>query len=207
MKDNQFFKQTPLYKEFLLLDLIEKNSRVTQRELSEKIGASLSMINAYIDENESKGYLERLYLSNKNLEYHITKKGIERKKLLYISYLKASHSIYSVAKENILSFLNQIIEKGFKRIFFYGAGEVAEIMLNVVNEDKSIPLNIIGVIDDEITKQNKLFVHVPVVDINDIIEVEHDGLLISSYTHNDYIYNKLVSRNYDTNKIITFFDL
>lgn len=207
MNDNQFFKPTPLYKEFLLLDLIEKDSNVTQRILSDKISSSVSMINAYIEEYEDKGYLKRVYISNKNLEYHITKKGIERKKLLNISYLKSSHSIYTSAKENILSFLNQIIDKGFRKIFLYGAGEVAEIMLNVVNEDKNIPLQILGIIDDNVSKQEKSIVHIPIVDIKKINDIDHDGLLISSYTHNDVIYKKLLKNNYKKEKIITFFDI
>lgn len=74
MRENQFFKLTPLYKEFTLLNLIEKNPKFTKRELSRKVGSFLSMINFYIDEYESKGYLVRIYLSNKNIEYHLTKK-------------------------------------------------------------------------------------------------------------------------------------
>ena len=34
MHDNHFFKPTPLYKEFMILDLIEKDANITQRKLS-----------------------------------------------------------------------------------------------------------------------------------------------------------------------------
>lgn len=207
MNDNLFFKPTPLYKEFLVLDLIEKKPKITQRELSNEIGSSVSMINTYLEEYESKGYLKRIYITNKNLEYHITKKGIERKKVLNMSYLKSSHTIYTYAKENILSFLKQIIYKGFRKIFLYGAGEVAEIMLNVVNEDKNIPLEILGIVDDNISKQEKYIMQIPIVNLNKINNIEHDGLLISSYTHNDAIYRKLLNKNYKVEKIITFFDI
>ena len=207
MSDNLFFKSTPLYKEFLILDLIEKNSNVTQRELSKTVGSSVSMINSYIDDYEKEDYLQRVYITNKNLEYKITKKGIERKKLLNISYLKASHSIYNFAKENILTFLKQVLEKGFKKIFLYGAGEVAEIMLNVVSENDNVPLEIVGVIDDDNNKQGNKIVNILIHDINKIKQIDHDGLLISSYTHNDTIYKKLIKYKYNINKIITFFDL
>lgn len=207
MIENKFFKPTPLYKEFMILDLIEKNSNITQRTLSEKIGSSVSMINTYIDEYENKGYLKRVYITNKHIEYKITKKGIERKKLLNISYLNASHNIYNYAKENILSFLIQIIDKGFNKILLYGAGEVAEIMLNVVIEIRNIPIEVLGIIDDDIIKQGGYIFEIPIIDINMINKIEHDGLLISSYTHNDRIYKKLIDINYDKDKIIKFFDI
>ena len=50
--ENNFFKPTILYKEYMILDLIEKNSHITQREMSEKIGVAVSMVNQYIDQYE-----------------------------------------------------------------------------------------------------------------------------------------------------------
>src|SRR5690606_7279408 len=101
MITNSFFKPTPLYKEFMILDLISKDSNITQRELAKALGASLSMINSYLDEYESKGFIKREYISSKNVYYHITKKGIERMQLLNIGYLNASHRIHKYAKQNI----------------------------------------------------------------------------------------------------------
>ena len=34
----------------MILDMIEKNSRVTQREISKEIGIALSMVNDHLDE-------------------------------------------------------------------------------------------------------------------------------------------------------------
>ena len=84
MTDNGFFKLTPLYKEFMLLDMIEKDSNITQRDMSNTLGVALSMINAYIENYEEKGYLKRKYQSIKKVEYVITKLGKERRKLLNI---------------------------------------------------------------------------------------------------------------------------
>jgi len=101
MHDNHFFKPTPLYKEFMILDLIEKDANITQRKLSQALGASVSMINGYLDEYEAKGYLKRHYQSSKTVEYKISKQGKHRKKYLNISYLNASQHVYQSAKENI----------------------------------------------------------------------------------------------------------
>lgn len=202
---NLFFKPTPLYKEYKILDLIEKDPYVTQRTLSDSIGASVSMINAYLEKYEKNGYLNRVHLTNKNVEYHISKKGIERKKLLNIEYLKSSYLIYSSAKENILLFLNQIIEKGFKKILLYGAGEVAEIMLQVINDNKNLPLEVLAVIDDDANKQGKFIMNIPIICNSSIKEIDHDGILISIFKYKVDIYSKLITMGYKKEKIIKFF--
>lgn len=207
MTTNAFFKPTPLYKEFMILDLIEKDANITQRKMSDALKASVSMINFYLEDYEAKGYIKRKYLSSKTVEYHITKDGVERKKYLNISYLNASQKIYYSARKNILDFLNQISDKGFKNILFYGAGEVAEIMLLTIKHDTNLDLNVLAVIDDEQTKQGQTILSYPIIPKDDIDDYTHDGILIATYGHHEAIYHKLMMLKYDPNKIVGFFTL
>jgi DNA-binding MarR family transcriptional regulator len=206
MSENSFFKPTLLYKEFMILDLIEKESNITQREISNTIGVAVSMINTYLDDYEKKGLIKRKKHSSKTVEYFVTKKGTERKKLLNIWYLKSSHEVYLSAKDNIIKFLNQIIDKGFKKILLYGAGEVAEIMLQVMNDDNNIPLEILAVVDDDVFKQNEIIVNKPIISNVQIKSFDHDGILVSSFKHHDAINAKLDLISYNKNNIINFFD-
>lgn len=205
LKDNLFFKPTALYKEYMILDLIEKNPHITQREMSEVIGIAVSMVNSYLDQFEQDNLIKRQKHSTKTVEYFITKKGIERRKLLNIWYLKSSQSIYLQAKDNIYTFLNQIIEKGFKKILMYGAGEVAEIMLVVMNEDYKLPLEVLAVVDDNKSKQGTLIVNKPIIKKEDIIHYQHDGILISSHRHRAIIKQSLIELNYKEEDILEFF--
>lgn len=206
MSDNSFFKPTLLYKEFMILDLIEKDANITQREISKTIGVAVSMINSYLDSYEKNGLIRRKKHSTKTVEYFVTKKGMERRKLLNIWYLKSSHEVYLSAKDNIIKFLNQIINKGFKKILLYGAGEVAEIMLQVMNDDNNIPLEVLAVVDDDASKQNDTILNKPVISSDHIKSFDHDGILVSSYKHHDAINSKLGLINYNKNNIINFFD-
>jgi DNA-binding MarR family transcriptional regulator len=206
MSDNSFFKPTLLYKEFMILDLIEKDSNITQREISKTIGVAVSMINTYLDDYEKKGLIKRKKHSSKTVEYFVTKKGTERKKLLNIWYLKSSHEVYLSAKDNIIKFLNQIIDKGFKKILLYGAGEVAEIMMQVMNDDNNIPLEVLAVIDDDINRQNEIIVNLPIISKVNINQYDHDGILVSSYKHHDVIRRNLVEINYPQEQILEFFE-
>jgi len=203
---NSFFKPTLLYKEYMILDLIEKNKDITQREISKTIGVAVSMVNSYLDDYEKKGLIEKKKYSTKNVEYFVTKNGIERKKVLNISYLNASLIIYKSAKENIVEFLSQIIIKGYKNILLYGAGEVAEILLQTIMIDSQIPINVLAVIDDDKSKQGKSLVNTNIIDSNHINDYEFDGILISSYTNQKSILAKLLVMNYQKENILHFFN-
>ncbi len=206
MNSNLFFKPTPLYKEFLILDLIEKNPKITQRMMSDTIGVAVSMINAYLETYEKQGLINRKYHSTKTVEYFVTKKGIERRKLLNIWYLQSSHGVYMSAKNNITMFLNQIIDRGFKNILLYGAGEVAEIMLQSMNDDEKLPLTVEAVIDDDLNKHNQIIVNKRIISIHDIHNYDVDGILVSSYKHHETLNRKLAALNYPKDKIINFFE-
>jgi len=190
----------------MILDLIEKDAKITQREISKKVGIAVSMVNSYLDDYEKKGLVKRKKHSTKNVEYFVTKKGKERRKVLNIWYLKSSHEVYLSAKDNIIKFLNQIIGKGFKKILLYGAGEVAEIMLHVMNDDDQIPLEVIAVIDDDESKQKELIVNKQIIGCEQIKVFNHDAILVSSFKHHQVINEKLESINYNKNNIINFFD-
>lgn len=206
MDNNEFFKPTVLYKEYMILDMIEKNAHITQREISQEIGISVSMVNDYINQCEKDKLIKRMRHSTKNVEYLVTKSGSERRKLLNIWYLKSSHNIYLSAKDNITRFLNQIIDKGFKKILLYGAGDVAEIMLRVMNDDDKLPLEVLAVIDDNPNKIGQTLVNSPIIQINQISSFEHDGILVSSYKHHEAINAHLLCIKYPEQKIINFFD-
>lgn len=205
MNNNAFFKLTPLYKEFIILDYIEKDANITQRMIGEYLGIAVSMVNVYLDDYEKKGFVRKKYLSSKSVKYYVTKKGIERKKVLNIGFLKETQCIYNLAKENIYTFLKQIYEKGYKRLLLYGAGEVAEILLQVIKTDKLLPIDVIAVIDDDIEKQGKEIINTPIVSLEALSKYDFDGILISSYTNNEVIKEKLINKGFLDETIIEFF--
>lgn len=205
MNSNKFFKPTPLFKEYLILDLVEKQNDITQRELSKEVNASLSMINLYLDRYEEEGYITKKYITSKNVRYIISNKGIERKKVLNIGFLSSAQVIYKEARENVMKFLKEIHNKGLFNIILYGAGEVAEIFLQTINDNNKIPINVVRVIDDDKDKINTKMINVKISSINDILTIKHDAVLITSHPHRKAINKKLIDINYPKDKILHFF--
>lgn len=200
-----FFKSTPLYKEYLLLEAVEKNSKITQRELSRILDVAVSMINEYIEKEEQNGYIRKIYKSTKDVEYLITDKGINRKKLLNVGYLKSAQSLYNTAKTNIIEFLSNVSLKA-KNLILYGAGEVAQILINTITDHPNLGIKILAVIDDNPIKIGQTILNIPIISRDKLNSFNVDGVLISSYGEHQTIYKKLVNINYDKSKIFHFFD-
>lgn len=199
--NNPFYKSTPLFKELKVLDLIEKNQNITHLSLSDVLNSSVAMTNNYLTEFEKAGLLERKYNSTKDVEYLITKKGRERRKYLQIIYLDESQKMYDRAKRELVKFIQDIKEKGFNKILLYGAGEVAEIFLNTIQNQ----IEVLAIIDDDTNKQGKTLANVNIVSRDEITNFDYDAILISSYGHYQSILDKLQTINNDKNKILRFF--
>ena len=206
MSDNQFFKPTVLYKEYMILDMIEKNPNITQREMSKTIGIAVSMINDHLEVFEKQGLIKRKKYSTKTVEYFVTKKGSERRKVLNIGYLNATKELYFQAKDTFEKFLAQVKEKGFTNILLYGAGEVAEMILHAIMTSKSNEVHVLAVIDDDLSKIGQKIGNYVIIPRESIRDFEHDGILISTYTKKDVIKEKLLMIDYPIENIIVFFE-
>ena len=205
MENNALFKPSPQYKELMILSMIASNDEVSQRMIASKLNISLAMVNSYLIDAEMKKYI-KTDNKNKRVKYLITKKGEERVKVLNISLLKSSLDVYNSAKVECEKFLTVIEAKGFKNILFYGAGEVAEIMLYVINNGNS-NINVKAVIDDDVNKQGTKFVNLPIISLTKVKDYENiDGILVSSYTNVEAINKNLSDFGYDKTKILNFFE-
>lgn len=200
-----FFTPTTKLKELIILEHIENNPNVTQKELAQVANAAPSMINAYIDEYEEKGYMIREYISSKVVNYKITPEGIQRKNYLSITYIRELMRLYILAKESVEKFLQGIEDKGFRNILLYGAGEVAETVLSVIRDKDNISLNVVAIIDDDVEKQGQLMMGCRVVGRDSIMGLKHDAVVITSYTFEDRIRERLEEVGYDRSMVVRFF--
>ena len=205
MEKCSFFKTTPLYKEFSLLSAISRDKHITQRDIASKMNVSVAMVNFYLDEYEEKGLIKRVYHGTKSIDYFVTDKGEERRKELSIRYLESALDVYNEAKLSCNVIFKKLRIKNFKKVLFYGAGEVCEMLLSVLNSDQSIDLDVIAVIDDDNKKIGKKILDKDIISLNEITNLSYDGILIATYTHTDTIYQKLIEQNIDKEKIVSFF--
>ena len=184
LKNLRFFTPTSELKILLLLEQIQNSNNITQGKLAHYIHSAPSMINAYIKQLERKGFLVKNKKTKRNVEYIITKKGIDRKNYLLVTYMNELLELYNLTKINIELFVKNLIKRNYKNFVFYGAGETAKVIIKVIKDMPKLDFKLMFLIDDDINKQREKF------EGYDVFNNE-----------------KLKKLKYPDEKIISFFDM
>ena len=184
----QFFKASPLFKRLLILTALEQNPAISQHALAHEVGLTSSMVNNYIRELSKNRLISITGTTNRTMSYTLTSKGIKEKMGLLIAYNLETTALYMGAKREFAQRLQQIYDEGIHRAVLFGAGETAEILYNA---SKSLNLEIIGVVDSDPAKQEKVFGNRIIKPPHYIEEMKPDGVIIASVGRQDEIYKQI----------------
>ena len=201
----KFLSPTEKIKKLLLLEQIEKNSDVTQAKLAEYIYSAPSMVNNYIKILEKEGLLIKRKNSKRNVQYLITKKGLDKKNYLLVTFMNELIELYNLTKENIELFIKKMEVQGIKNVVFYGAGETAKVIIKVLKDMSDISIKLLFLVDDDKEKQGNMFEGYKVKSPDSLKEYKFDAIIITSCAYEKEIRNKLNSLNYTNLNIINFF--
>ena len=119
--------------EILILEELEKNSDITQRDLSEKTGLSLGMVNILLKKFIKKGFVKLERLNSKSFRYILTPEGFKEKSKKTIEYMKIYYRRTLLIKQNI----ERIIQRyGRNRtyVLFGKDKEMKEIIEGILKE-------------------------------------------------------------------------
>ncbi|MBI5809657.1 MAG: winged helix-turn-helix transcriptional regulator [Deltaproteobacteria bacterium] len=86
------------YRSLLLLDEISRNHETTQRDLSKKLGVALGLVNSYIKNLASKGYITVSTIPKQRYKYYLTPSGFVEKTRLTYQHLQNFTNLYRVAE-------------------------------------------------------------------------------------------------------------
>ena len=186
--DLQFFKSSPLFKRLLILTALEHNPAISQHTLAHEVGLTSSMINNYIRDLSENRLISVKGTTNRSMSYNLTPKGIREKMSLLVSYNLETTALYMDAKKEFALRLQKIYEEGIHRAVLFGAGETAEI---IYNASQSLKLEIIGIVDNDPAKQEKLFGNLIIKAPSCIEELNPDGVIIASVGRQDEIYTQI----------------
>jgi predicted transcriptional regulator len=186
--DLQFFKASPLFKRLLILTALEQNPAISQHTLAHEVGLTSSMVNNYIRELSKNRLISIKGTTNRTMSYNLTPKGIREKMTLLISYNLETTALYMDAKKEFAQRLQTIYEEGIHSAVLFGAGETAEILYNA---SQSLKLEIIGIVDSDSAKQEKIFGNLIIKHPHYIEEIKPDGVIIASVGRQEEIYKQI----------------
>jgi len=173
------------YRSLLLLDEISRDERLTQRELSKKLGLALGLVNSYLKNLVSRGYITVSTIPRKRYSYYLTPRGLAEKTRLTYRHLHNFTNLYRVARKDFQGLFEALEAAGRKRVVFCGVDETAEIAYLSLMERG---LTLAGVIDED----NKgSFLSFPVQSIEEIKNLEYDVVVITSFRSGDLMKQRL----------------
>jgi DNA-binding MarR family transcriptional regulator len=134
------------YRSLLLLDEISRNDKLTQRDLSKKLGVALGLVNSYIRNLAAKGYITVSAIPRNRYKYYLTPTGFTEKTRLTYRHLRNFTSLYRVARRDFSALFRGLKDAGTASVVFCGVDEVTEIAYLSLKETG---LELIAIVDDE----------------------------------------------------------
>ena len=176
-----FFKPSEELRDLRLLEELERNPIISQRELSHKFGIALGVTNACLKRMARKGWIRIRGFDHRRIGYYLTPKGFVEKSKLTFNLVSGIVQHYSELKQVIGERLLDMQKEGMKRIVFYGVSdemEVAYVTLQGVN------LKLVGIVEDDDKFKSQIIFGYEVEPINRVKELKPDCILITSLTEN-----------------------
>ncbi|NTV50375.1 MAG: winged helix-turn-helix transcriptional regulator [Geobacteraceae bacterium] len=128
-----------------LLSEISGDEPLSQRELSRRLGIAVGLVNSYLKNLVSKGFVRVKNFPSNRYAYLLTPQGIAEKSRLAYQHLSYFTSLYTVARQDYLDLFRRLESTGVREIVFCGVDEVAEVAYLSLQETG---LKLVAVIDD-----------------------------------------------------------
>ena len=163
-----------------LLSEISGDEPLSQRELSRRLGIAVGLVNSYLKNLVSKGFVRVKDFPSNRYAYLLTPQGIAEKSRLAYQHLSYFTSLYTVARQDYLELFRRLEASGVREVAFCGVDEVAEVAYLSLRETG---LELVTVMDD--TRSGDVFFGVPVVSIVEGGRVMCAPVVISSLKRRD----------------------
>jgi DNA-binding MarR family transcriptional regulator len=125
--NNDEEKVLDTYRSFLLLSEISGAEQLSQRELAKRLGIALGLVNSYLKNLVSKGFVRVNNFPKNRYAYLLTPTGFAEKSRLAYQHLSYFSGLYTVARQDYLKLFRKLALEGVKGVAFCGIDEVAEI--------------------------------------------------------------------------------
>jgi len=169
-----------------ILTELSANDSLTQRDLSSSLGIALGLVNSYVRNLVTKGFITVKTIPRRRYAYYLTPKGFAEKTRLAYDLLQDYTRIYREARSNFKKLFNEL--DGAKNIVFAGADEVAEIAYLTLQETD---LKLTGIVDEGMA--GKKFFGRNIKPMSDVVSMDYDCIIVASYLRREEIYKKLIS--------------
>ncbi|MFA4828083.1 MAG: winged helix-turn-helix transcriptional regulator [Thermodesulfovibrionales bacterium] len=190
------------YKSLLLLDEISKGEQLSQRDLSKKLNIALGLVNSYMKNLVSKGYITIRAIPSKRYVYYLTPTGFAEKTRLTYHHLQNFTNLYKEARRDFKELFSRLHKEGVRSVIFAGADESAEIAYLSLQE---FDIEFEGIVDNE--PDGRDFFRYRIMPFERVKEINADFVIVSSFLRRDAIYKRLIEEGILPDKIKSIFPI
>jgi len=134
-----------------ILDVLENEQQTSQRAIAAATGINLAKVNFCLKKLIEKGHVKLRNVSRNPNKlkylYIVTPSGLREKSRLTVAFLKRTAETYNRAEAKILDNLRAMHEQGVSRVALVGNGDVAEILVRLLEDQAT--LSLVGVYSRE----------------------------------------------------------
>ena len=200
--NNEKYANQDSYKSRQLLDEISKGEPLSQRDLSKKLNLALGLVNSYLKNLVSKGYVTIRTIPAKRYTYYLTPKGFSEKTRLTYQLLQDYTNIYREARRDFRKLFHDLSMSGATKVVFAGVDEVAEIAYLSLQE---VDIELAGAFDD--AKKGSKFFKTVVMPFDEIHTVDYDRVILSTFLRREEVYQSLMENRVSDEKVLAIYDL
>jgi DNA-binding Lrp family transcriptional regulator len=181
MERPNIIKPSGEIRDLRLLEELEKNPVVSQRELSHRFGIALGVTNACLRRMARKGWIQIRDLNPRKIGYYLTPKGMLEKARLTLNLISFRVQHYAELKKIIANRLLEMQRDGRKRIVFYGVSDEMEVAYITL---QGVDLKLTGIVEDDEKFTPQFIFGYELEPVSRIQELKPDCILITSLAEN-----------------------
>ena len=190
------------YKTLMILDEISMGLPQSQRDLSKKLNIALGLVNSYIKNLVSKGYITIRAIPSKRYVYYLTPTGFAEKTRLTYHHLQNFTNLYKEARRDFKELFSRLHKEGVRSVIFAGADESAEIAYLSLQE---FDIEFEGIVDKEPAGRD--FFRYRIMPFERVKEINADFVIVSSFLKKDEIYKRLIEEGISPDRIKSIFPI
>ncbi len=167
-------------RELKILEKIENDGHLTQRDLSREVGIALGLVNHLLKKMVRKGWVKIKNIDAKKIRYLVTPEGAREKSSLLYKRVESTIHFYLEAKRVIKEKVQHLENEGVKSVSIYGINHVAEVLFIVLKE---LGLRLDCVVDND--KDGEEWFGYKVIDMDEFLKSNNNVLILASFNEDE----------------------
>ncbi|MFQ5686372.1 MAG: winged helix-turn-helix transcriptional regulator [Candidatus Scalindua sp.] len=167
-------------RELAILEKLENNGHLTQRDLSKEVGIALGLVNHLLKKMVKKGWIKLKNIDAKKIRYLITSEGAREKSSLLYKRVESTIHFYLEAKRVIKEKVEHLKGDGVKSVSIYGINHISEVLYIVLKE---LGLELGYVVDDN--KKDEEWFGYKIVDMDEFLKSGTSVLILASFNKDE----------------------